>query len=205
MLIFWFVFLFVIGAAVGSFLNVCIYRLPVEKSLFWPGSHCGHCYQRIRWYDNLPLVSWLLLRGRCRTCGARFSFRYFLVELGTALTLVGLFYAEIVQNALRIPYLTEHHSAILAGDVPMRAWAVFAYHAVLICFLIVTSLCDLDHMEIPLSVTVTGTIVGVIGGTLLPWPFPNNTTFPSPSALGVVPPMTPTIVPVTVTLSGISM
>jgi leader peptidase (prepilin peptidase)/N-methyltransferase len=188
MLIFWFVLLFVIGAAVGSFLNVCVYRLPYEKSLFWPGSHCGHCYQPIRWDDNLPLVSWLLLRGRCRTCGARFSFRYFLVELGTALVFMGLFYAEIVENALHIPYLTEHHSAIVQGDVPPRAWAVFAYHAVLICFLIVTSLCDLDHMEIPLSVTVTGTIVGVIGGTLLPWPFPNEgVTFPPPNPLGVVP------------------
>src|SRR5437773_12294419 len=128
MLIFWFVCLFVIGAAVGSFLNVCVYRLPYEKSLFWPGSHCGNCYQPVRWYDNLPLVSYWLLRGRCRTCGVKFSIRYFLVELGTALMFVGLFYAEIVENYLQVPYLAEEHKAIADGIIPWGAWVMFAYH-----------------------------------------------------------------------------
>src|SRR5579872_2154284 len=107
MLIFWFVVLFVFGAAVGSFLNVCIYRIPYEKSLLWPGSHCGHCYQPIRWYDNIPLISYWLLRGKCRVCKTPYSIRYFLVELGTALTFMGLFYAEIVANGLQIPYLSD--------------------------------------------------------------------------------------------------
>src|SRR4051794_14834977 len=99
MLLFWLVALFVLGAIVGSFLNVCIYRLPPEKSIFWPaGSRCGNCYQAIRWYDNLPLVSYWLLRGRCRTCGARFSMRYFFIELLTGLCFAGLFYVEVVDN-----------------------------------------------------------------------------------------------------------
>src|SRR5713226_1646451 len=99
LLIAWLILFFVIGAAVGSFLNVCTYRLPLEKSILWPGSRCGSCFQRVRLFpDNIPLVSYLLLRGRCRTCGARFSPRYFLVELFTGLGFAGLFYLEIVRN-----------------------------------------------------------------------------------------------------------
>src|SRR5438046_3747907 len=94
--------LFVLGAIVGSLLNVCIHRLPLEKSLLWPGSRCGHCLQAIRWYDNLPLVSYLLLRGRCRTCGVRFSPRYFFIEVLTGLCLAGLFYADVVANVCNI-------------------------------------------------------------------------------------------------------
>lgn len=57
------IFLFILGAIVGSFLNVCIYRIPRERSILWPGSHCGNCWQAIRWYDNIPLVSYWVLRG----------------------------------------------------------------------------------------------------------------------------------------------
>src|SRR5437762_12153215 len=95
---FWLFLVFVVGLVVGSFLNVCVARLPLEKSLIWPGSRCGHCLQRVRWYDNLPLISYLVLRGRCRTCGAHFSARYFFVELLTGLGFLGLFYAEVVAN-----------------------------------------------------------------------------------------------------------
>ena len=98
MLLFIFVIVFLIGASVGSFLNVCVYRLPLEKSVLWPGSRCGSCYQPIRWYDNIPLLSYWLLRGRCRDCGATFSARYFWIELLTALGFVGLFYIEVVRN-----------------------------------------------------------------------------------------------------------
>lgn len=75
----------VVGAIVGSFLNVCIYRLPAEKSVIAPRSACGACGTPIRWRDNIPVISWLLLRGRCRDCGAPISVQYPLVELATAL------------------------------------------------------------------------------------------------------------------------
>src|SRR5262249_50510800 len=81
--------------ALGSFINVCVSRLPYEKSLLWPGSRCGSCFQPIKLLDNIPLVSYWVLRGRCRTCGARFSIRYFLVELFTALAFAGLFYLDV--------------------------------------------------------------------------------------------------------------
>src|SRR4051794_16788984 len=127
---------FLVGCAVGSFLNVCAYRIPYEKSVLWPGSHCGHCFQPVRWYDNIPLVSYWLLRGRCRTCGARFSVRYFLVELVTGLAFAGLFYLEVVRNVLAIPALAAAAPAIAAGDVPREGWLLFGYHAALVSFLL---------------------------------------------------------------------
>src|SRR5262249_54090573 len=87
---FWVGMVFILGAGVGSFLNVCAYRLPYEKSVLWPGSRCGSCFQAIRWYDNVPLLSYWLRRGRCRSCGASFSSRYFFVELFTGAAFAGL-------------------------------------------------------------------------------------------------------------------
>src|SRR5262249_4664697 len=145
---FFLIFVFLVGAAVGSGLNVCAYRLPYEKSILWPGSRCGHCYQPVRWYDNVPLVSFWVLRGRCRACGARFSSRYFFVELATALAFAGLFYLEVAENALGLPILETTKMFIFLGNVPLAAWATFSFHAILLSFLLAASLCDLDHMEI---------------------------------------------------------
>src|SRR5438093_2665859 len=111
MMYYWLFTVFVLGAAMGSFLNVCVSRLPLEKSVLWPGSRCGNCFQTIRWYHNLPLISYWWLRGRCPACGARFSVQYFLVELVTALGFAGLFYLEVVLNV--------HHWKVGAAD-----WAI---------------------------------------------------------------------------------
>ncbi len=75
---------FILGAVIGSFLNVCIYRIPRKKSIIRPSSACPACEKPVRFYDNIPLVSYLVLKGKCRDCGAGISFRYFLVELITA-------------------------------------------------------------------------------------------------------------------------
>jgi leader peptidase (prepilin peptidase)/N-methyltransferase len=167
--VFCLLFAFIFGAMVGSFLNVCISRLPLEKSFIWPGSRCGNCFQPIRWYDNIPLISYWVLRGKCRNCGAPFSIRYFIVELVTALCFVGLFYLEILENVHEYDILRAP-----AGFPPWKGLVVFGFHAILLSFLLVASVCDIDRQTIPLSLTVTGTIMGLIGAVLFPWPWPNS-------------------------------
>src|SRR3972149_232215 len=81
-----------LGAAVGSFLNVCISRIPVGESLVFPASHCPKCNYSIRFYDNIPIISYLALRGRCRNCREGISLQYPLVELLTAITGLLLFW-----------------------------------------------------------------------------------------------------------------
>jgi leader peptidase (prepilin peptidase)/N-methyltransferase len=164
---------FLLGAIVGSFLNVCISRLPLEKSFIWPGSRCSHCLQRIRWYDNIPLISYWKLRGRCRTCGSKFSIRYFFVELGTALGFVLLFHMEIVQNIHHLDALQQQRFQIMAGRIPWEGWVVFLFHVTLFSFLLAAAVCDFDLQAIPLSLTVTGTVLGLIAAVLFPWPWPN--------------------------------
>lgn len=82
---------FAIGAIIGSFLNVVIHRYPREESIVFPGSHCPHCNVAIRWYDNIPILSFLILRGRCRACGEGIAWRYPLVELANALFYLATF------------------------------------------------------------------------------------------------------------------
>jgi len=187
----WLVLVFLLGLCAGSAINYCFYRLPLEKSLFWPGPRCGHCLQPIRWFDNVPLLSYALLRGRCRNCGAHVPLRYPVVELLTGLLFAGLFYAEIGRNVLGLPYLQMRRAAIAAGDIPLAAWAVFGCHAVLASFLLLTSLCDLDDMAIPLPITITGTLIGLGCSVLFPWPFPGAERA-LPKTSGFVPPLLPT-------------
>jgi leader peptidase (prepilin peptidase) / N-methyltransferase len=178
----WIGFAFALGAAVGSWLNVCIYRVPYEKSLLWPGSRCGNCFQKVRWYDNIPLVSYWILHGRCRTCKTPFSIRYFLIELFTGLVFAGLFYLDIGLNVFRIHRFQADNWLIRAGWVPLQAWLFWLGHAVLVSFLIVASFIDLDHMEIPLPVTVTGTLAGLLFAVFMPWPWPNTLPSANPVA-----------------------
>jgi leader peptidase (prepilin peptidase)/N-methyltransferase len=167
--------LFLLGAAVGSFLNVCIYRIPRGKSLAWPGSRCGHCAHEVRLKDNIPLVSYWVLRGRCRDCGAPFSMRYFWVELLTAVSFVALYLLEI---GLNVQQLSAWPEGGLFSDEwglpPPHSWALFAFHAVLACFLITAAGCLLDNGRVPAPVAVTGTLAGLVGAVLFPWPFPST-------------------------------
>lgn len=172
-------FAFIFGSCVGSFLNVVVARLPLEKSLIWPGSRCGSCYRPIRFFfDNLPIVSYLILRGRCRKCGARFSCRYFWVELSTGAAFAALFYLDIFKNWQQHPYIAQVQVDIFRGTAPLKtllkAWMFFAYHATLMSFFIAAALCDLERKTIPISLTVFGTVVGLVLSTLFPWPWPNE-------------------------------
>ncbi len=129
------------GACVGSFLNVVIYRVPKEESIVMPGSHCG-CGQPIKWYDNIPVLSWILLRGRARCCGRPFSFRYPFVELLTA--------ALFVTCWLRFSPVVA-----LCG-------------LVFIAMLIAATFIDLDHFILPDPFTYGLAAVGLIASIAVP-------------------------------------
>jgi leader peptidase (prepilin peptidase) / N-methyltransferase len=167
------VFVFVFGAIVGSLLNVCILRLPLEKSVLWPSSRCATCLTPIRFHDNLPLLSYWIVGGRCRACKAGFSARYFLIELCTALLFVGLFWIEVGLNWQQVPYLDKNPFSIFRG-VPWVPIVMFLHHATLFSLLLAAAVCDLDRREIPLSLTVPGTLLGLVLATLLPWPWPSQ-------------------------------
>jgi leader peptidase (prepilin peptidase)/N-methyltransferase len=169
----WLAFVFVLGTGVGSFLNVLVIRLPFEKSVIWPGSHCFACLKPIHIWDNLPIIGYLRLRGRCRMCGAAFSPRYLLVELFTGLAFVGLFAVEILSNWHSMPGLTQPLRVMRFGLPTWPLIGLFLSHALLLSLLIACSLVDLDYRVIPHQITYTGTALGLIFSTLLPWPWPS--------------------------------
>ena len=167
------VWLFVMGCAVGSFLNVCIYRLPRHKNLLWPSSRCGVCAQPIALYHNIPLVSWWWLRGRCRTCRASFSMRYFWVELLTGLVVVGLYTLEVGLNLHGLPiWGSGGFDYLLMGLFPPQAWPCIIFHTVLAGLLIVATGCLLDRQGLPRGLVVTGAVLGLVWALLYPWPEP---------------------------------
>lgn len=186
----WCAWVFLLGLAVGSFLNVLIARLPYEKSIVWPSSRCLACYQPIRLTDNLPVIGYLRLRGRCRSCGAAFSARYLWVELGTAVAFLALFVAEVVLNWPGIAANRLTNPAVELAVPAARFWALFAYHAVLVAALIACAVIDAEHRVIPTLIPYSGLAVGVVGGALMPWPWPNP-----PVAATVLPTDEPWIFP----------
>ncbi len=168
-------FLFLVGICVGSFLNVCIARLPAGKSLFWPPSHCGACGTPIRSWDNVPLLSYWLLRGRCRACGAPFSMRYFWVELTAGLGFVLLFLLEIGLNIHRIHRFGDHVFWYLqAGRLPDRAIPFLGARLVTFSLLLLAYCCNLERQRVPLSITLTALLVAILIGVLCPWPWPDQ-------------------------------
>ena len=137
------VLLVAIGSMVGSFLNVCIYRMPREGSIVFPGSHCPACQHPIAWFDNIPMVSFLLLRGRCRHCRRAIAWRYPVVELLTAVSALAL--------AARFGFT-------------VAAAVYFAF----VCALIVVSFIDLEFQIIPDEISLGGLLVGVLLCAALP-------------------------------------
>lgn len=141
-----FVALFILGLLTGSFLNVCIHRMPRQESVVRPASRCPQCGLRLGPLDLIPVVSWLLLRGRCRRCGAPISPRYLVVELLTGLAFAGV-------------YLS------VGPDVLPLAKNLF-----FIAVLIVATFTDLEHMLIPNRLIIPGLVVGAVFAPLLPQP-----------------------------------
>ena len=135
--------LFIFGAIFGSFANVVIYRMPEGKSIVKPGSHCYSCNKPVAWHDNIPIVSWFLLRGKCRNCEAKFSPRYALVEFLMGALFCGLFF--------------------------WHGWSwTLLEHCIFIFGLVTASFIDFDHMILPDEFTLSGIVIGLIGAALIP-------------------------------------
>lgn len=126
-----------LGACLGSFLNVVIYRLPLEKSIVRPGSSCPKCGAPIRWYDNIPILSYLYLRGQCRNCSQKISFRYPLVEA----------------TAMILSVLAFHIYALSFELIPVLVVSLG---------MVAVALIDYDHMIIPDELSIGGAVVGLL-------------------------------------------
>ena len=138
-----YLFAFVFGAVIGSFLNVCIWRLPKGESVVFPPSHCPACDYKIPFYDNIPLVSYLLLGGKCRSCRAHISVQYPLVELVTALLTLSLFMRFGLSLSFAVLFL-------------------FCAAMVVITFI------DLEHQIIPDVISLPGIVVGFVFSFFIP-------------------------------------
>lgn len=133
----------IFGAIWGSFLNVCIYRIQKEMSVSWPGSHCFNCKKPIAWYDNIPVFSWFILRGKCRNCGTGFSIRYAVIEAVTGALFLGLWILEGPSTVMLCHWLMTFGLLLGTGI-------------------------DLDDFWIPDRVTWGGILIGIPLSALVP-------------------------------------
>ena len=153
-------FSFAFGSCIASFLNVCIWRLPREESVVSPPSHCPSCGAAIKWYQNVPIISWLALRGRCASCRKPISPRYVVVEaLGGVLFLLA--YLQWASPAIfrEMPPL---------GMVPLGSPLAMCAYWLVATGLILGSFIDLDHFYLPDRVTIGGMVLGVPASVLVP-------------------------------------
>ena len=139
-----FVWVFVLGAVVGSFLNVCIYRIPLGLSIVFPASHCFNCKKQLRWFHNIPLLSYFFLRGQCGFCGHPISWRYPAVELLNAVLYCLVFYYT---------------------RVSLLSLVLFVF----VSALLVVMFIDFDHQIIPNVITYPGIPLGFVCSFAIPW------------------------------------
>ncbi len=142
---FWSMVMFALGSMVGSFLNVCIHRLPLGKSVISPPSHCPQCEYRIPWFLNVPIFTWILLRGRCQNCQNPISIRYLLVEVLTGLLFVGAW--------------------LRYGDI---YWPISIVMSVVLAGLVAATFIDYDHFIIPDEITLGGIGAGFLATVIIP-------------------------------------
>lgn len=130
-------FVFIFGTVIGSFLNVCIFRIPLEQSIAFPPSHCMNCGEKLKWYDMFPIISWIVLKGKCRYCKSKISYRYPLVEFVTGIIFLAIYLKyDFTFNTIKF--------CILASII------------------IVIGLIDLDTTDVYTSTIITGIISFII-------------------------------------------
>ncbi len=164
------VWLTVLGGVIGSFLNVVIYRLPEGISLVEPPSHCPVCKKRIRWYHNVPVFGWIVLRGRCRDCRAPIPVRYPLVEAVTAAIFGLLGVAELLSGGANFPVRPVEipGGVLLTGISSTAVYGIYAYHLLLLCTLLCALLIEYDGKRLPRRLFVPAGLVGLLAP--LVWP-----------------------------------
>lgn len=140
----WSVVVFILGAVIGSFLNVCIYRIPEGMSIVFPASRCPVCAESLRWYHNVPVISYLLLRGKCAFCAVKIPLRYPVIELLNAGLYVLVFWYFGLSSATLVFFI-------------------------FISALVVITFIDLDYQIIPDVISLPGIVVGFMCSFVLPW------------------------------------
>lgn len=171
------IWLGVIGACIGSFLNVVAYRMPRGMSVVWKPSHCPQCGHAIRARDNVPVLGWLLLRGRCRDCRAPISPRYPIVEALMGAAFVVLAYAELFTGGANSPAGRLYETAGAWDNFwngPWRLIGMFAFHALLLSLLMAMALIDLDGQRVPAGLPAFAAIVASIAAWNWPMWYPER-------------------------------
>ena len=143
------IYLFFIGCCLGSFINVVIYRLPLNKSIVYPNSSCPKCNIKIKWFDNLPIISWFLLRGKCRNCKTKIAFFYPIIELSSGLLFFFNFYAQPEIYSQQPTYLTTFIGCIFSA------------------ILFTLAILDFKYFWLPQSLTSGGLIFGITASLLI--------------------------------------
>lgn len=154
-------FAFLFGTLIGSFLNVVIYRVPAGLSVVTPGSHCPSCDAPIRWYDNIPIVSWFVLGGKCRSCGAAFSIRYAGVEALTGLLAFAAWW-QVGRGLLRMHEAVDPAALLPVGGMFLERFTLFA-------LLVTITFIDLDHFIIPHRIAIPGIVLGLLSPWVTQW------------------------------------
>jgi len=179
------IFLFVLGTCVGSFLNVVIYRLPWGMSLWWPPSRCPRCEKPLAWYDNVPVLGWIMLGGRCRYCRKPISPQYPIIEAVTGI-LFAFYYAMFFVLHLG-PCLGASPLLLFAHDPSNRAglWPLYGLDMVLIAGLLAASVIDVEYYVIPASIPwwIAAAAVVVHGWVDRPWTMGTLTAAPAAMSL----------------------
>lgn len=151
------IIIFIFGLCIGSFLNVCIYRIPNEKSIVSPPSSCLCCGTVIRWYDNVPVLSFILLGGKCRSCSAKISYQYPFIELLFALMAVHVY----------MGYAVTRSNPIIEAT----------YYSLLCACLLTASIIDLKYYILPDEIIIAGILIGCGGAFFFPYLVNQNTMF----------------------------
>lgn len=163
-------FLFFFGATIGSFLNVVIYRLPAGLNLMKPASRCPVCEHPIRARDNVPVLGWLALGGKCRDCGVNIPIRYPLVELVVGLLFLGLGHWELLTGGANLPPASAPSFPVdpLFWYASWPMTAIYAFHCVLLCCLLAASLIRYDGHEIPRRLSQVTLLIGLLPAVFAP-------------------------------------